>query len=81
MDRHNFRDDDSSEAKALIFGIFVRLQNYENETTTTLTNIHKYEISQQILEIHKKVVKLKGHFFTIFFACFDFLKLVGTPVK
>ena len=70
MDRHNFRDDDSSEAKALIFGIFVRLQNYENETTTTLTNIHKYEISQQILEIHKKVVKLKGHFFMIFFRLF-----------
>ena len=66
MDRHNFRDDDSSEAKALIFGIFVRLQNYENETTTTLTNIHKYGMSQQILEIHKKVVKLKGHFFRLF---------------
>ena len=54
MDRHNFRDDDSSEAKALIFGIFVRLQNYENETTTTLTNIHKYGMSQQVLKMHKK---------------------------
>ena len=67
MDRHNFRDDDSSEAKALIFGIFVRLQNYENETTTTLTNIHKYEIPQQVLEIHKKNCQIERSFFHDFF--------------